>query len=92
MSWRQPQPPPPRQPPESVTLLRALGDLQRENDDEPIEELDMLAAAIGREMVDLPVLINRGIDKGFIAEDIAGAVGLTPKGWRWYEHDEERRH
>jgi hypothetical protein len=45
MAWRQPPAPPPREP-ESVTLLRALGDLQRENDDEPIGELDVLAAAI----------------------------------------------
>jgi hypothetical protein len=39
-----------------------------------------------------PVFLNRGIDRGYIEEDIAGAHGLTAKRWRWYERDEDRWH
>lgn len=75
----------------SVRLLRALGDLQRENDDMPLDDLDVIAAAVGLYGVALVVLIGAGIRAGFIEAGREGELMLSAKGQRWYTRDLSRR-
>jgi hypothetical protein len=91
MTLRSDPPPPPKSGPPSAALLRAIGELQLLEEGAPITDMDALALMVGLVHVEVPALIEIGIVKGFIEDGEAGEVALTPRGWRWWERDNERR-
>lgn len=83
-------PPPPSTPPPSALLLLAVGDLQRDTGGEPVAHTDLIAAEMGSAVVDVPPLVARGVERGYLVEDDDG-VRLTAKGWAWYERYRDGR-
>lgn len=75
--------PPSTPPPPSVLLLLAVGDLQRDIGGEPVAYTDLIAVEMGITVVDVPPLVVRGVERGYLVED--DGVRLTAKGWAWYE-------
>ena len=76
----------------ATRLLRAIGYLQRRNDDyASIDDFSALSRTVAMYIAALPAIIAAGVDTSYLEEHEQGAVGLTTKGLRWYLHDEERR-
>jgi len=83
------KPPSPPSTPPSVMLLHAVSDLLRDTGDEAIDDLALIAAAMGVPLVDVPPLVARGVERDYL-EDNDG-IRLTPKGWAWYERHRDER-
>jgi hypothetical protein len=45
----------------------------------------------GHGNVDLPTLIEVGIAAGYITEEENAEIGLTRKGWDWWNRDYKKR-
>jgi hypothetical protein len=82
-----PSSPPPI--PQSVLLLRAVGDLQRDIGASYVHP-DDIAAELGRDPLEIPAMVRRGIAAGYLVY-AAGMVALSAQGWAWYEWDRQRR-
>jgi hypothetical protein len=74
-----------------VLLLRAIGDLQQQNDGLPLDDMETIAAAVGIDGLPLLILIGTGLRAGYIEAGRDGEMMLTAKGQRWYKRDLERR-
>lgn len=69
--------------------MRAIA--ARQDEGLTVFEIDVLARDIGQRPAAVMLLIRKGIDAGFIYDDMSGAITLTEKGGRWCDWDEKRK-
>ncbi len=92
MTFRRPEPSPPKGDPPAVLLMCAIGNLQMLKGGEPATDFEAIALMCGLVWVEIAALIEVGITAGYLdGDDGYCTIGLSAKGQRWYERDLLRR-